>query len=250
MISLPILFLALSTLAQDELAVETYCFPSEAARERAQGRLTSILVSSDKIEAEKECFTVQMRPHRRELIQNYTSRLDPAMAVTFSSAELKREPCKLKVEKVRAGKAASTNAQLSQFPSAGATQTTEAAQDVMKIQTLDKFSFTVSQDAIEGNCRYVNKDLYDITISVRRDPLPLVPPNLPAGAVVVVQTPPPAQKTMALSTNLQLTRGSRVEIGSIVKDLRKKNLRVDAKPEAALDDSKMSDEEKVYVSFE
>ena len=250
MMFLPILFLSLASLAQEDAAIETYCFSSEAARARAEKKLTSILVPSDSIESEKNCLTVQMRPHRRELIQNYTRNIDEEMFVKFSCAELKREPCKLVVEKVRQLKNNDTNVQVSQFPSATTTEIRENGKDVMQIQTIDNFSFTVSQDAIEGKCRFINKDTYEIQISARRDPKPLVPPNLPPGSIVVVQTPPPDQKTLSVSTTLQLKRGERAEIGSIVRDLRKKDRSIDIKPEAQADNSENREEEKVFLSFQ
>jgi hypothetical protein len=233
-----------------ERVIETYCFPSEASRVRVEKKLTGILLPSDKLASDKSCITVQMRPHRRELIQNFASSLDPDMAVTFSSAEIKRESCALQVEKIRALNIQNSNIEISKLPGATEGQRTESSKDVMQIETLDKFSFTVSQDAIEGNCRYINKDLYEITISARRDPKPVVPPNLPPGTIVVVATPPPDQKTLNISTNIQLTRGSRIEIGRLVRDLRKKDHDVSIKPEAQIESSEQKEEEKVFLSLQ
>lgn len=246
---LPILIISTALASDEDRSIETYCFSSEAARARAENKLTSILVPSDKLETERNCLTIQMRPHRRELIQNYTSNLDPEMRVTFSSAEVKREACSLQVEKIRAAKKQNTNVQISQFPIGVESQENETSKDVMQIQTLDKFSFTVGQDAIEGSCRFVNKDLYEIAITARRDPKPLVPPNLPPGTIVVVTTPPADEKTLNVSTTLQLPRGSRIEIGSIVKDLRKKEHDVSIKPEAQMGSGVQNQEEKVFLNF-
>ncbi len=236
--------------ADDELAVETYCFSSDVVRARVEKKLGSILVPSDKMESEKNCLTVQMRPHRRELLQNFARNLERDMNVTFSSAELKRDPCLLQVEKVRTQTNKNTSVQVSPLPTAMNSQTEETSKDVMQIQTLNTFSFVVSQDVIEGNCKFINKDLYEITISARRDPKPIVPSYVPAGTVVVIQTPPPEQKTISVSTNLQLTRGSKVEIGSIVKDLRKKDRDVNIKPEAQLENTEQTGEEKVFLSLQ
>lgn len=242
--------MAIAFAAEDELAVETYCFSSDMVRMRVEKKLGNILVPSDKVESEKNCMTVQMRPHRRELLQNYTRNLDPDMNVTFSSAELKREPCLLQVEKIRTLKSKNTNVEVSQTPAANETQVEGTSKDVMQIQTIDKFSMTVSQDAIEGNCRYINKDLYEITISARRDPKPIPPPNLFVNGIAVVQTPPPDQKTISVSTSLQVTKGSRVEIGSIVRDLRKKDRDVNIKPEAQIENTDQQEDEKVFLSFQ
>lgn len=249
MVFLPILFLSLA-FASEELAVETYCFPSDTARARIEKKLSMILVPSDKTEAEKNCLTVSMRPHRRELIQNYTLNLEPETRITFSSAENKRPPCLLQVEKVRALNKQNTGVQVSPFPGAATSETNESSKDVMQIQTIDKFSLMVAQDAIEGSCRYINKDLYEVTITARRDPKPIVPPNLPPGTIVVVTTPPPDQKTLTLSTSLELSRGSRVELGSIVRDLRKKNSDISIKPEAQIENTTGQEEEKVFLMFQ
>ena len=249
MMFLPILFIA-TAFAQEDLQIETYCFSSAEARARTEKRLTNILVPSDKIQAEKNCFTLQMRPHRRELLQNYIRNLDSDVNITFSSAEIKREPCLLKVEKVRVKKNSNTNISVTQTPDATAGQMNETAQDIMQIQTLGAFSLVVSQDAIEGNCRYINKDIYEITINARRDPKPIVPPNLPPGTVVVIPVPPPAEKTLNVTTTLQLSRGERTEIGSIVKDLRKKDQKIDVKPEAQFGNDDQMEEEKVFLSFQ
>ncbi len=250
MLFLPIIIISLAFAADDEKSIETYCFSSEASRIRVEKKLNSILVSSDKLESEKNCITVQMRPHRRELIQNYTANLDPEMSVSYSSAEKKHELCSLQVEKVRERKKQNTNVVITNLPGASEGQQTESSKDVMQIQTIDKFSFSVDQDAIEGNCRYINRDLYEITITARRDPKPVVPPYLPPGSVVVVTTPPPDQKTLSLSTSVQLTRGSRIEIGSLVRDMRKKDREVSIKPEAQIENLEQKEEEKVFLSFQ
>lgn len=250
MLFLPIFILSLAFTSEEDRSIETYCFPSETARIRVEKKLNSILVPSDKLESENKCITVHMRPHRRELIHNYTFGLDSDMRVTFSSEEVKRDPCTLKVEKVREIKKNKMNVELSAFPNVTQGQQVESSKDVMQIQTLNKFSFVVSHDAIEGDCRFINKDLYEITITARRDPMPIVPPNLPTGTIVNIQTPPPDQKTLNVSTSLQLTRGSRIEIGSIVRDLRKKERDLSIKPEAQIENSTGTEEEIVFLSFQ
>lgn len=236
--------------SDEERAIETYCFSSEETRIRVEKRLSSMLVPSDSLTSEKNCLTLQMRPHRRELLQSYTYNLDPGMRVSYSSAEIKREACTLKVEKIRTLKKKNTNVNVSSFPDATEGQQTESAKDVMQIQTLDKFSFVVAQDAIEGQCKYINKDLYEITISARRDPKPIVPPNLPPGTIVLLPEKPDDQKTLSVTTTVQLTRGSQIEMGSLVKDLRKKAHDVSIKPEAQIGIIEQNKDEKVFLGFQ
>lgn len=249
MLFLPILFL-LSAFAQDELALETYCFPSEGLRAQVQKKLSALLVPSDRVESENSCLTIQMRPHRRELLQNYTRSLSPEMVVKFSSAEIRRDPCRLRVEKIRNGKKDSTTAEASSLPELETKSLNENGKDVMDIVTISDFSFLVNQDAIEGKCRFITEKLYEITLNARRDPKPVVPANLPPGTIVINQVPPADQKTLSLTTILQLKPGDRVEIGSIVRDLRKKAKSVDISPEAKMENSEGTEEEKVFLSFQ
>lgn len=244
------LFLSLSGFSVEDLAVETYCFDSASSRTRAETKLSSIFVNSDKLQSENNCLTIQMRPHRRELLQNFARNIDPGMTVTFSSAEIRREPCKLQVEKIRNNRKNDTRVVVTNFPAATTSQVTDTSKDVMQIQTLDKFSFTVSQDAIEGNCRYITQDRYEITINARRDPRPIVPPNLPPGSIVVIPTPPVDQKTLNVSTSLQLNRGDRIEIGGIVRELRNKEQGVDLNKGAQVGDAEVSEDEKVFLTLQ
>lgn len=249
MLFLPIIIMA-TVFAQDELALETYCFPSKEARIAVEKKLSSVIVPSDKVESENNCVTIQMRPHRRELLQNYAKRLNPDMFVQYSSEEIKREPCRLQIEKIRAGKKSNLSADVSLSPTLSTQSINETSQDIMDIVTLKDFSFKVDQDAIEGSCRFITEKLYEITLNVRRDPKPIVPPHLPAGTIVTIQTPPADQKTLSLTTSLQLKSGDRVELGSIVRELKKKNESINITPEVKNESLEETEEEKVFLSFQ
>lgn len=247
---LPIIFISLLAFAEDDLAVETYCFPSGKARLRVEKKLSSVLVSSDKMESENDCLTVQMKPHRRELLQNFARNLDREMAVKFSSAELRRDPCRLLVEKIRLRKTSTNDLQVSKIPAAAQTQSEEASRDLMQVLTLEDFSLTVGPDSITGKCRYVTADSYEIQIIAIRDPKPIAPPNLAPGTLVAVQNRPEDQKTVSVSTSLRLSRGERVEIGGIVKQIWKKNQAIDLRPEVSVEMVEGSEEEKVFFSIQ
>jgi hypothetical protein len=244
MVFLPILFLTFA-FAQEDLAIETYCFSSPESRARVEKKLSYILVPSDQIESDKSCFTLQMRPHRRELLQNYVRSVESEVNITYSSAEIKREPCLIKVEKMRVKKNTNSNITISQTPDATAGQLDESAKDIMEIQTLGPFSLVVSQDAIEGSCRFINKDVYELSINARRDLKHSVPASL-----VVIPTPPPAERTLNVKTTIQLRRGDRTEIGSIIKELRKKNQITDVSPEVHSGMVEQTEDEKVFLSFQ
>lgn len=233
----PLLFAGLIQ-ARDE-ASERYCFSSPQTSLIASQNLRAITVPTDVITLQNECFTVAMKAHRRELIQNYLRNLYPDVKVSFSSAELKRAPCKLKVEKEKVNTAANLEGRASENPYAIQTTTESSSKDTMSIQTFNKFALTVNQDHISGECRFITAERYEINLEVIKEAKPSYP-----------HLPSPDQQTARLSTTLQLTSGSRVEIGNIVKELKEKSQQVDLEPSLQGSQLNGQNQERVYLSLE
>lgn len=243
----PLLF-TLASFAQD-FESERYCFKSPSQREKIHREVKGILLPVDQVSVSDSCLVVTMKPHRRELIQNYIRALDSEVNIAFSSAEIKREPCRIKVEKVKNKSNSNINAAGSiEGVGVSQTETQGKDQDAMQIQTLKDFELQSNQDVIKGQCRFITSDRFEITLNVRKDPKPLIPP-VPPGTIVNVTTPPPDQETANLTTTLQLTRGSRVEIGSIVRDLKAKNQERSIPPQADYENRSNSTHEEIYLSI-
>jgi hypothetical protein len=64
-------------------------------------KLLPILIATDFVSENEDCLWVQMKEHRRELIQRYILVTHPNTKISFSSAEIRRDLCQLKVEKKR-----------------------------------------------------------------------------------------------------------------------------------------------------
>jgi len=222
-----LLFNLLSYAQEQDQTFEEYCFASESIMKQTHERLKFILVPNDKAQEEKNCLTISSRPHRRELIQNYIRRIAPEVRIGFSSAELKREPCHLKIEKSRAEIKNDLSASGHFDPhgprlSLDALKAERGGLDIISIQTLKEFELTVNQDVIKGECRSINSNRYEISLEVRKDATPVSPP-IPSGAIIVAPNSPhpgDQQLTSKLQTTMQLSRGDRIEIGSVVKALR------------------------------
>ena len=238
-------------LAQDP-AIEEYCFSSVGKMKEVSTRLKFILVPADKTQEERNCFTVSTPSHRRELIQNYIRRLDPAVQIGFSSAEVRREPCHIKVEKIKTKLKDAIGGGLSTglIPNAETTQVTGESKDVSSIQTIKEFELTVNQDVIKGECRAINPTRYEISIEVRKDSKPLIP-GLPPGSIVVVPDAqiPKDQETSSLKTTLQLNIGERLEIGSVVKNLKDEARKIDLNSGIAIENTDGTQHEKVFLSI-
>lgn len=246
------LLLFINLVFAEDLAIERYCFPSSQKMSDVAQRLQIILVPSDKIERDGNCFSVSMRPHRRELIQSYTRNLDPQVQISFSSAQTRTEHCKLKVEKVKSLDKNQMDANISGASNVLSTQTTRETKETTSIQTLKNFEMTINQDVIKGECRFITPIRYEISLEVRKDPKPLMP-GLPAGSIVILTHPvtPPDQETSLLKTTLQLAQGQRIEIGSVVRDLREKQHKVDASsPQLEAKKVDGEEREKVFLSLE
>ena len=234
----------------EDSASEKYCFPSSQAARLAQNKFSAIQVGSDVATLDEGCLVVQMRPHRRELIQRFILSSVPAGSVAFSSAEIRREPCKLLVEKITETNKDTLNAGVNQ-QTFGATQTKSngSSSEIMQIDTLENFKLSVDQNEINGTCRYITPDRYEVVIEVRKNPKPVLPVNLPPGTVVIQNTPPPDQNTSVLKTELQLTRGQKVELGSLIENLEDKNHDINISPHLKVGTKQQKSLSKVFLSL-
>lgn len=252
-----LVLISLSAFSQDvDQSIEEFCFSSPAKMKQVSTRLKFILVPVDKVQENENCFTVSTSSHRRELIQSFVRRLEPAVQISFSSAEIKRDPCRIKVEKVRSLQKQGTGANASlNGPNinvnASASETIGAGTDVTNIQTNKEFELTVNQDVVKGECRAINPNRYEISLEVRKDAKPLLPP-VPPGTIVVVPDAqiPKTQETSRLQTTLQLNRGERIEIGSVVKNLKDDAKKIDLSSGAGLENSDGTQSEKTFLSID
>ncbi|MFP5386114.1 MAG: hypothetical protein ACLGHN_08555 [Bacteriovoracia bacterium] len=236
-------------LHAEDMSSEKYCFsvPAKVAVRKFEG----IQLPSDVVTEDGNCLIIQMEPHRRELIQRYILSSVPGANIAFSSADIRREPCRLKVEKVKSLNSQKRSAGIIQYQ-VGANQndSKEAGKDTMQIETLGEFQFAVDQDEILGKCRYINPKRYEITLEVKKNLKPVTPVNLPPGTVVVVNQPPPDQQTMSLKTELQLNLGDRIEIGQLVRELKDKGHTITINPSATIETKDQSGSEKVFLSLQ
>ena len=239
-------------LAQDQ-SVEEYCFSSIPKMKEVSARLKFILVPVDKTQEDKNCLTVNTPSHRRELIQQYVKRLDPSVNVGFSSAEIRTEPCRIKVEKIRLNSKQGANAALlpEQSISLQADQSSATGKDVTTIQTIKEFELTVNQEVVKGECRAINSTRYEISLEIRRDPLPLAPPLasgmiIPADGNQKIKT----QETSKLQTTIQLNAGETIEIGSVLKNLTDQASKIDVNSGATIDQTNIKQNEKILLSID
>ena len=234
----------------EDFSSERYCFANTREALSAENKFLGIKVSSDTLTRDGNCFTVQMAPHRRELIQRFIMASSPSVQVAFSSAEIKRDPCKLKVEKERTELVSNNNVSLDQSPNIEAVTKQSSTKETFLIQTLKEFELTVNQDQIKGECRYITPTRYEVSLEVRKNPRPIYPESLPPGPVVMLNEMPQNQKTSVLRTVIQLHQGDRIDLGSVVQKLKDDSHSADVKPELKVEADSQNIAEKVFLGLE
>lgn len=207
----------------------------------ARQKFKAIEVNSDTVTLDENCLVIQMRPHRREIIQRYVLTHIPGAQLTFSSESVRREPCKLKVEKIKTHQKENLNAQINpNVINLREENTNQNSSELSQIQTLKEFELTMDQDQIKGSCRYITADRYEISLEVRKNPKP----------ILIESQRPEDQKTMVIQTKLQLTRGEKVEVGQIIQKENDKRREIKITPEGQFETMNQSGIEKVYLSIQ
>ncbi len=245
-----LLFLPFLSLAEEEKASERYCFSSEGQRTSARLRFKGIQVPSDVLTEDSTCLTIQMSEHRRELVQRYLLSQFPDLKIEFSSATARREACRLKVEKIEASASSGQGAEVSSGVSVWGQSKDAQGKTNFQIQTTRDFELRSGQDLITGACRYLTPDRYEITLTLKRTLPERVPTDLPPGSIVILKEAPKDEKLLDLSTQLTLSRGERIEIGKIIRDLKEKDRTVEGTPRAELENKTGAGVETMYLSLE
>jgi hypothetical protein len=252
----PILIIFYTSAFAQEMAIQEYCFSSTDRMTQVLHRLKFILVPSDEIQKSERCAVIKSSPHRRELIQGYLRKLEPEVQINFSSAEIKRDPCRLKVERIKNLKGQATevdgNLQINGVSVAASNQIkSQESTEVMSIQTLQDFELNVQQNVVKGTCKALTPGRYEISLEVRKD-APNLYPQLPPGTIInQANLPlPKNQETSKLMTTLQLTTGQKIEIGRVIKDLKEKNKGIDSSSGVNADQMRDESTEQVFISLE
>lgn len=227
------------TFAEDQ-SVEKYCFQDSTEVSEASNNLVPLFLPSEEIVKQGSCLVLKVKTHRRDFIQAYVLKNFPKAQVTFSDTQTKKEPCYLKVEKIKEKESEKIKLSTPQYLKADSSSTHQQETETMNIQTINYFELSVDQKQVSGYCRFITKNLYEIKITFNQNPKPSISTTLP----------PPNQNTNSISTEVQLNRGQRLEIGSLIKKAIINSKDISIKPYVNSDQSHELDKEKIYISLE
>ena len=230
-----------------ETSSEKYCFGTTERAVLAKEKLFRILLPSDKVTSDEDCLIVMMSEHRRELIQKYILSVAPDMKITFSSAEIKKDPCHLKVEKKGSGNQENSSIDASALE-VKVSQTYKAKEksEIYYIQTLKEFELQFDLNSIIGICRSITPERYEITLKLKKSIQPLSP-ALPAN---IIQSPPPEQEHFEIITTLQLQRGESINVGEVINENKKKNKEINLSPSLRIEEEHKQVKETVFLSIQ
>jgi len=241
-----LIFISSYIFAQDQ-SVEEYCFTSPSKAQEVAKRSAFILLPSDKTQLNDNCLSISTLSHRRELLQNFIRNLEPNVSIKFSSAEARREPCKIKVEKTYTSKIKNNNAQVWPTANLENTQANGVRTETSQISTIKGFELQAYENQIKGECRYINPSLYEIKLEATKLAKPLPP------AVVLGHNPellrPQDEKLNYLSTTVQLHRGEKMHLGSVLKKSELENSHIKTM-QASGSANQASETEDIYLSIE
>lgn len=248
-----LLIITTSTYAQN-IVVEKYCFNSTAESIKAQDLAKNLLLGSDKIAAEDECFSLFVDPNRRELIQKYIRNSYPQMSVGFSSVEsTSQDMCGINVEKIKTVSNTQTKARIEALSGAsiGTNSSTSTENSQIRVMSNAPFELFVDEERIQGKCKFVSPSRYEIEFAMIFVPRPVIP-TVPENTAVIIATPvqPPPTQGTSLTTVIQLNRGEKLEIGSIVKDLTNQASKADLLPSLSLGKNRETSQERIYLNIE
>ena len=239
-----------------EISTEEYCFASSRRMRETKEQLRFILIPSDNVLENNLCLKVNTPIHRRELIQNYIKRLAPEVQIQFSSADLKRDPCQLKIEKIKVSQKKTQDGSIV-FDSGRLSINAESdnsgqnTAETLTIQTIKDFEMMVNFDLIRGECRVISGSRYEIRLEIIKKPVPLN--HSPSSTLTPLNPNPEAlkdQTTSRLQTTVQLNSGEKIEVGSIVKNLKGESQTVDVNSTAKAQDSRENETEKFFLSID
>jgi len=235
-----LILLILGPIFADEEAIEKYCFETNSRTELAQREIKTIAVPSDRIEKINNCLVITMRPHRRELIQKFLYSSFPDMRVDFSSLSLDRKPCDLKLEKYSAMESNANEVKIPSEKVLESSSSRSSQKETMQIKTQNEFEVVLDETKILGECKYITSSRYEIKLSVTREKKEYVSPT----------SIPKDSSSLTLKTELQLTKGERIEIGQVLQQKETENKSINVPIDLGTSQNSKSFSQKVYLSIE
>lgn len=195
LLSIFLFFILSNALA---LELRQYCFEKSVSLDRVKIYLSQITLEKDIItlNRSRHCISIGVEESRAELFQKYLS-MNYKFKESGNSAIRSRE-CLFEVETVNSSHATTSKAKFGQKIHLGSAKSDSEGRSTSMIRVMERKLAQL----------FVNDTLVTISCSIR-------------GKVTAVEVSLGDKKT-SLSTSIELTRGQRVDLASVVTDLSNK----------------------------
>lgn len=231
-------FLTLPALA--ERSLERFCFPSTIEAQKGHAIIQQILAKGvDEATLEASCVNVLIDQNRVELLDRWVATRLPQARKTFSASSAPRPECDMLVTKI--SKKDETNKQAGVrnngfIVSVDSGENENREENFIKVLSGGTAKLKVDESELEITC-VVKGSSYHLKFAMLYVPRPLIPPNtqLPPGSVIVVNAPPPPDKSgSSLQTEVEVQKGQEINLGQITRDLRNNQKELDISPSAQM----------------
>jgi hypothetical protein len=231
--------LFLSIAQASEVAIDKYCFSSPAQALKVSREIQSILLPVDRLNLNGPCFSVDTPAHRRQLMQSFVQKADPQVSLVLADLSFKPEPCHLKIEKIKQKSREQQELQLARNqPRWQSATQAQSASEISQIQTIRDFELQVDLSKVSGQCRRIGPDSYEIHLELRESVL--IRPDRPISE----------EPRLNLQTQLQLTRGERIEIGSLVRKWQEQHKQLAIPAKVNIEQHQTATSEQVFLSIQ
>jgi hypothetical protein len=216
-------WLWLLTPAQSQTALERLCFASAVEAQKAVPIVSTVLVKGvDSVELEADCLNIHVAPARGEVFQRWIKARLPHAQLAFSTLSAPKKECDMLAErvttKVSNGQNALVNSQGINLQD-GQSKGSEVQQHVLKVTSGSPGSISMDGTEFTVICTELSEGSYRLKFSHKYTPR--TTPTIVNGQLV--QIPESGAHPPSASSEIEVSRGQRVDIGSIKKDLRDKD---------------------------
>lgn len=238
-----LLSLLLNLSFAEELLIEKYCFSNNSSAAKAKGEMSFLLLHTDKIEQMDSCLLLSYNSKRKELIQRYIFTEFPEVSLSFSSNKENTNICNIKIEKLSKLDENSENVQVtpSTIPNASTNQSKRNEKEEAQIKTNGPFELKSKETIIQGQCRFINKDQYEINLTYKKEKI--IPSNSNPSLNHV-------ENSIYVTTSLMLTKGQKINIASVQKSPHSSDQKIEFPQSIKVQSSQQILEEEIFLSIE
>jgi hypothetical protein len=232
-------------------SLERLCFNSPNEAQRAIPILNVVLIKEqDAIDPEGRCLNVTVDTARLEIFQRWVKTRLPEAYYHFSTSSAPVDMCDIVVIKQTQKTQQNQNANVN-TKSFGAVitegESNGTEESFIKVSSGKSAELRVDREDLTLTCVKQSYSRYLITVALKF--IPLTPPPVPPGSVIVVQSPPPDQSGTSISTEVEVSAGQEVNIGQIVRDLKSKQSQVNLPESAEISQKAGIDQTQWYLKI-